>query len=609
MNFFKKKWMIVTIVLLIVLGGIMFARSRKIPVPEFSSQPVERIDLKQTVSETGSVEASLELTYGWETGGKVSDIIKHVGDVVTSTDVIARVANTQQQARYNEALASLSSAQARLNLELAGPSDAGIQKSAAAVAQADASLAQSKANLSKIEAQTFSSISSAEKAVDTAKNNLQLVADGEDSELVNNTYADLVNVLKSSVTNLGNALTEADNILGVDNEFANDDFEEVLGVLDSSVLQQAKNTYYTAKANKGSAEAAVVSLNSASEHTTVDAARMMVANALATMQTLLFQVQQTLNATRPIGDLSQTALDALKSGITTVQGYIDTSTTNVTNGVQAIASARISLTSYQIAYDKAVSDLAQAKKQAEADIAVAKAQVSAQEANLLQAQASYDDFVAPPRTVDLASLRADVTRQSASVSAAKDDLAKTELIALSNGVVSRLDVEVGENVTANQVVVGIISDGFSINVDISEADIAKVSVDDPVDITLDAYGDDVHFAGTVVKIEPAETEISGVVYYKTTILFDDIAEQYAIRSGMTANVDILTDQKDNVLVLPRRAVLTQDGKSIVRIVKDATKGIFEEREVQTGLAGDGGLVEILVGVDDGEEIVTFLKEN
>jgi len=334
-----------------------------------------------------------------------------------------------------------------------------------------------------------------------------------------------------------------------------------------------------------------------------------VTRALSTMQSHLIQVQQVLNATRPIGDLSQSELDTLKSGVTTVQGYIVTSATNVTNGVQAIASARNSLTSYQIAYDKAVSDLEQAKKQAEADIAVAKAQVSAQEANLAGVQASYDDLVAPPRNVDLASLRAEVSRQAAALSAAKDDLAKTELRALADGVVSKLDVEVGENVTANQNVVGIISDGFSIKVDISEADIAKVSVDDPVDITLDAYGDDVQFFGHVVKIEPAETEISGVVYYKTTILFDDIAEQYEIRSGMTANIDILTNKKENVLVIPRRAVLTQDRKKIVRVVQDATKGIFEEREVETGLQGDDGLIEIVSGLTDGEDVVTFLKEN
>ena len=608
MKFFKKKWVLITLAVVVLLGGIVFATSRKEPVPEFSSQAVERRDLSQIVSETGSVEASLELTYGWEMSGKVVEILKTVGDTVTSTDVIARIANAQQRARYNEAAAALSSAQARLNLELAGPSDEGKLKAEAAVAQEEAALVQAEANVSKVEAQTSATISTAEKAVDTAKNNLQFVVDGEESDLVNDAYADLVNTLKSAVTNLGNALTEADNILGLDNEFANDDFEDVLGVVDSSTLNQAKNSYYQAKSSLSAAQAGVVSLSTLSPHDAVDATHMTVAEAISRMQTLLLHVQQTLNATRPIGDLSQTEIDALKSGVTTVQGYIDTSASTLTNSVQAIAAARTSLTSYQIAYDKALSDLEQAKKQAMADIAVAAAQVTAQEANLLQAKASYDDVVAPPRNVDVASLRADVARQSALLAAARDDLAKTELVALADGVVSTLDVKVGENVVANQDVLGIISDGFSIKVDISEADISKVSVEDTVRITLDAYGDDVFFEGSVVDIEPAQTEISGVVYYNITILFDGEADAYEIRSGMTANVDILTDRKENVLVVPRRAVLTQDGKKIVRVVTDTEKGIFEERDVETGLSGDDGLVEIVSGVEEGEEIVTFLKE-
>ncbi|KKT24972.1 MAG: Efflux transporter, RND family, MFP subunit [Candidatus Magasanikbacteria bacterium GW2011_GWA2_43_9] len=568
MKFFKKKWVLITLAVVVLLGGIVFATSRKEPVPEFSSQAVERRDLSQIVSETGSVEASLELTYGWEMSGKVVEILKTVGDTVTSTDVIARIANAQQRARYNEAAAALSSAQARLNLELAGPSDEGKLKAEAAVAQEEAALVQAEANVSKVEAQTSATISTAEKAVDTAKNNLQFVVDGEESDLVNDAYADLVNTLKSAVTNLGNALTEADNILGLDNEFANDDFEDVLGVVDSSTLNQAKNSYYQAKSSLSAAQAGVVSLSTLSPHDAVDATHMTVAEAISRMQTLLLHVQQTLNATRPIGDLSQTELDALKSGVTTVQGYIDTSASTLTNSVQAIAAARTSLTSYQIAYDKALSDL----------------------------------------DVDVASLRADVARQSALLAAARDDLAKTELVALADGVVSTLDVKVGENVVANQDVLGIISDGFSIKVDISEADISKVSVEDTVRITLDAYGDDVFFEGSVVDIEPAQTEISGVVYYNITILFDGEADAYEIRSGMTANVDILTDRKENVLVVPRRAVLTQDGKKIVRVVTDTEKGIFEERDVETGLSGDDGLVEIVSGVEEGEEIVTFLKE-
>jgi len=605
----KKKKVYTPIIVVLLIGGFVFVQSKKTPVPEFSSQLVERIDLTQTVSETGSVEASLDLVYGWETSGKVIEILKHVGDNVTSTDVIARLGSEQQKARYNEAAALLASAQARLNLELAGPSDEVQKKNFAVVKQAEAALAQSKANLTKVEAQSSASVASAEKAVETAKNNLQLVADGEDSELVNDAYADLVNTMKSATTNLGNALTIADNILGIDNTLANNTFENVLSVVDMSTLYAANSSYAITKSKKVQADTLVGVLSASDDHTAIDMAYTSVHSALGAMQTLLLNVQRVLVATRALGNLTQTALDTLKSGVTTVQGAIDTSATGVTNGNQAIASARNSLTSYTIAYSKALSDLEQTKKQTDADIAVAEAQVSAQEANVVQAQASYNDLVAPPRNVDVASLRADVSRQAANLSTLRDELKKTDLVALATGMISKLDVEVGENVTINQEVVGILANGFTIKVDISESDVAKLSLNDSVHITLDAYGENVPFSGTVVKIEPGETEISGVVYYKTTILFDDIPSEYDVRSGMTVNVDIQTDIREQVLVIPRRAVLTKDGTQFVRVVKNKEKGIFEERTVETGLAGDDGLVEITSGLNEGDDVVTFLKES
>lgn len=114
--------------------------------------------------------------------------------------------------------------------------------------------------------------------------------------------------------------------------------------------------------------------------------------------------------------------------------------------------------------------------------------------------------------------------------------------------------------------------------------------------------------GMVVDVEPAETEISGVVYYKTTVQLD-LEEENAegVRPGMTANVKIVSNTKPGVLVLPRRAVL-RNGREYVRVLTNE-KGAYEERDVTTGLQGDDGLIEIISGLKEGEEVVTFIKEN
>ena len=144
--------------------------------------------------------------------------------------------------------------------------------------------------------------------------------------------------------------------------------------------------------------------------------------------------------------------------------------------------------------------------------------------------------------------------------------------------------------------------GLEIEVDVPEADITKVKVGNEAVITLDAYGDDIKFKGNVVFIDPAETVIQDVVYYKVKVSLVD-NENYEIKPGMTANVDIVTAEKDNVLVIPGRAVKQNDTK----YVEVLEEGVPQRREVKVGLRGDGGLVEIISGLKEGEEVITFVN--
>jgi len=97
--------------------------------------------------------------------------------------------------------------------------------------------------------------------------------------------------------------------------------------------------------------------------------------------------------------------------------------------------------------------------------------------------------------------------------------------------------------------------------------------------------------------------VEGVPTYKTTLQF--IEEDGRIKSGMTANMDILTEQREKVIAIPQRAVFTKEGKKLVRVL-DNSDGI-SEREVKTGIRGSSGKVEILEGLAEGEKVVTFME--
>lgn len=92
--------------------------------------------------------------------------------------------------------------------------------------------------------------------------------------------------------------------------------------------------------------------------------------------------------------------------------------------------------------------------------------------------------------------------------------------------------------------------------------------------------------------------IEGVATYKTTFQFTK--EDQRIKSGMTANIDILTDKRENVITIPQRAVVSQNGDKIVKISEGEN---IKEVKVKTGLRGSDGNIEILEGVGEGDKVV------
>ncbi|PIR97832.1 MAG: hypothetical protein COT89_02900 [Candidatus Colwellbacteria bacterium CG10_big_fil_rev_8_21_14_0_10_42_22] len=196
-----------------------------------------------------------------------------------------------------------------------------------------------------------------------------------------------------------------------------------------------------------------------------------------------------------------------------------------------------------------------------------------------------------------------VNTTQARVNAIWAEINKTLIKAPFNGTITRIDAKVGEIVSSNSPVVSMISDAkFEIETYIPEADIADISLDDKASITLDAYDSNTIFGAYVSFIDPAETIIEGVATYKVLLQFDE--EDERVLPGMTANVDIITGTRENVLSIPQRAVIDKDGRKLVRVVRGEET---EEVEVEIGLKGFDGDVEVLQGLNEGDEIVVFIR--
>ena len=180
---------------------------------------------------------------------------------------------------------------------------------------------------------------------------------------------------------------------------------------------------------------------------------------------------------------------------------------------------------------------------------------------------------------------------------------KTLLKAPINGILTRKNIEAGEQYTfqANQDFVPIfemISDQkLKIDANIAEANIEKVKVGDKAQIKLDAIPGKI-FNGIITSIDPVETKIQDVVFYKATVIITDKDER--IKPGMTADVIIVLHTANNVLTIPERALVQKNGKSYIRIFKnDQIKNV----EVTTGISNLNGDIEIKNGLIEGQQII------
>ena len=638
--------MIVIIIAFILAGyGVARAFLFQEPQVEYDTFTVYRGDLVQTVDATGVVKALAEINLSFDGSGKLASTTVEVGDIVNKGDILAEIDNDTLKFQVDEAKAALDRAIANYNLELAGEPTAAINVSEADVKQAEAalesaeiSLAQAKRDLDNAGTSTEDQIEQAELALTAAANTLAIRQDEYDNIMnqtdanINDAYEDTAVTLKSSLSTMATAIDNIDKIIGVDDSTANADFEKYLGILNDQTLVDAERSYENARDAKNDAYIYVNSLTTGSSNSEIWSAIPVAEGALNEIHQALIDTRRVLDASITGSSFTATELSNKKSIIDSDLSSVNAKLTSIVNQKQIInnlettnnvskKSAELALTAAEDAYDQAVKNLEAVENTADTSIDTYKSAVETAQSNrdikyaaLEASRAALALKKSGPRGVDLAPLDAQVKSAEAAYNMAVKRLEDSQIIAPANGLITQVNYEVGEQVSSAALTSGGIATGsvitmlatdiFNVEVDIPETDIVKISVGDPAEITLDAFGDEIVFVGEVIEVDPAETVIQDVVYYRVSVKIDFTSEQ-AVKNGMTANVMIFTDSRDGVIIVPQRSVITKDGKRIIRVFKD---GKIEEREPVIGLRGDDGLTEITSGVSENEEVVTAVRE-
>ncbi|MBU2579860.1 efflux RND transporter periplasmic adaptor subunit [Patescibacteria group bacterium] len=314
-------------------------------------------------------------------------------------------------------------------------------------------------------------------------------------------------------------------------------------------------------------------LSSAKTYNNIEAVLEEMKSALTTIRDALAYLRLAMNDASVKSSVSSTH----KTSVDTERTNIDTEIVALTAAEQGIKSVAIT---NQININAARADLVTA----ESVLQKAKDELALKKAD--------------PRQTDIDLAEAEIKQARANILQIQEKINKNILRAPTDGTITALAKEEGEIAAANSTVVSMINSGrFQIEANISETEIAKVDLGDKVEMTLDALGPAEKFVGEIIKIDPAETIISGVIYYKITSVFD--VEDGRIKSGMTVNLDIQTDKKENVLYLPYYVVKGINGDKFVNLLKD---GEVVELIIKTGLEGENR-IEIVEGLEEGEEVV------
>jgi RND family efflux transporter MFP subunit len=212
------------------------------------------------------------------------------------------------------------------------------------------------------------------------------------------------------------------------------------------------------------------------------------------------------------------------------------------------------------------------------------------------ALANYNTTTATINDAALKNAEASLENSQVAFEQTQRNLDKTKIIAPYDGLVSVVNFNVGDTAGTGAAVTIVDLSKLEVKVTVAEVDIAKIKSGATAQMTLDALTGKTYTA-RVSAVGPVGAVTQGVVNYPVVLTITNADD--AIKPGMTSNLSIIVESRENVLIVPTRAVRTQGNQRTVTVmVGDKPTSV----PVRTGLASDSS-IEIVSGLNEGDVIV------
>jgi RND family efflux transporter MFP subunit len=628
----RTRWMILAAVAVVVVAAVVWfvkerplaqlRESRALAANSAADQIVTAFigDLSAGATASGWLLPQREAHLALGITGRVEEVYVEVGDEVKAGDALIqleagsleRAVRSAEQTLAIQETSLIELRQGASDEEIAG-AEASVAQAEAGVLQAKASVSQAKANLAELQkGASEEEIATAEASLDSAKASLTTAQAGlvsaksalSNTELARDGLSDADVTaeanLKSAQAGLSSAQAQLDALLkGAD---ANTVEQARLN------WEQAKNSLWNAQLERDAVKG-----RPGTPGYIKDQMDIAVANAEIAVRLAEISYQQAQEgATDEVVAAARASVAAAEAQMAGAQAQLDDIDDQIAQAEATVVQAEAAVTQAEAGVSQAKAAVTQAEANlamllegaSEEKIAAAEAQVAQAEAGALQAETQVDQAKANLAMLlegtseeKIAIAEAQVAQARISLEDAQGNLTKATLAAPFDGVVTEVYVVVGEWATGLAVDL-MDSSSLEVVLDVDEIDIGGLAVGQQAVVTLETWPDE-ELIGEIVSIAPKATQsASDIVTYQVHLSLD--AGDLPVRSGMTANAELVTASRENVLLVPNRAIIAdrQAGKYYVNLVQGDT---VVKTEVTIGLR-DQNYTEITSGLDEGDQL-------
>ncbi len=355
---------------------------------------------------------------------------------------------------------------------------------------------------------------------------------------------------------------------------------QVLATLDTRTLEFQ---LAQAEATLASAQAKLDQLKTPNP-SDVAAAQSSLASAQAALEQVKTPTQNDLTMAKADLDKARAALDRAQADYDRIGGA---------------SNPMIGMTQQSMTLQQASSDYQKAAAAYNAKVTPSDSQLKQAQANLDQARAQLLKLTDPSPN-DLKAAQANVDQARAGRDLAQAQLDNAIIRAPFDGIVTHVDFDQGSFAPAGRTILGVADTSeLRVKLNIDETDIAQVKTGQDATIDLDAYPGQA-LTARVTDVAASATTNQGVVNYIVTVTLNP--GDVPVKIGMTANANVVVDRRDNVLIVPNRAIRASNSQRFVTI--QSPDGKTQEVEVKLGMANDQD-TEIVGGLKEGQQVIIY----